>query len=646
MHQRSNVYRRPNGIYVVRLTVPKACVLPTGQREIHLSSQTSCRRDALQFANRVRTEWLALVIALQWENTVNFSEDSSLSRTGLVSVQELSDSKGVSQKLILSGIVNNNIPIAIAANSIPGYLVNDFTDLEREPSGGFVLDSAFAAGNEHHHTGYMSPFHPRNTVFSILESGYAEETVFRLFGRQRKKMAFFVDLPGIKVDGSSVLIMQLHADKLTGLSTEIKTQNRSLSHTPTSQTGEPKQEIGSDFINPRFWQRKSSWLVESFLAAKDSNWSAEQRTKMHGMCNTFVDLMGDPKLSDVDRELIRDYETQLRRMPANRYNAARRHGTNNPIELQNLAETNREPLLSSTSVFTYISKLSEMFKWAKRERIFLENPADKISSKPKANTRQQDQRQKFSHEELLAIFSAPWFKIGAEEKNKHNRFHQFRPFYYWMPLLALFTGGRRNELAQLYLSDFRETATGTPYISFNLDESDKKDIDGNDSEIPEKSLKTINAIRDIPIHPILIELGLLEYVKALSESGYRRLFPELRKDPIKGYGKPVGSWFNERFLGQKLNIPRDGTRSFHSFRHTFITALLDTGMPPRTRAQIAGHERGDTITDTRYTKDSSIESVLPFVKMVEFSLPKIARFQSNLGVSAVTDALRWKERLK
>lgn len=114
----------------------------------------------------------------------------------MVSVQELSDSKGVSQKLILSGIVNNNIPIAIAANSIPGYLVNDFTDLEREPSGGFVLNSVFAVGHEHHHTGYMSPFHPRNTVFSILDTGYAEETAFRLFGRQRKKMAFLLTYLG------------------------------------------------------------------------------------------------------------------------------------------------------------------------------------------------------------------------------------------------------------------------------------------------------------------------------------------------------------------------------------------------------------------------------------------------------------------
>lgn len=40
----------------------------------------------------------------------------------------------------------------------------------------------------------------------------------------------------------------------------------------------------------------------------------------------------------------------------------------------------------------------------------------------------------------------------------------------------------------------------------------------------DKSLKTVNAIRQVPIHPRLIELGLLEYVDALKAAGYDRLF--------------------------------------------------------------------------------------------------------------------------
>ncbi|MDU7187743.1 MAG: SDR family NAD(P)-dependent oxidoreductase, partial [Klebsiella sp.] len=51
----------------------------------------------------------------------------------------------------------------------------------------------------------------------------------------------------------------------------------------------------------------------------------------------------------------------------------------------------------------------------------------------------------------------------------------------------------------------------------------------------DKSLKTVNAIRQVPIHPRLIELGLLEYVDALKVAGYDRLFPELKHNKIKGY---------------------------------------------------------------------------------------------------------------
>lgn len=40
----------------------------------------------------------------------------------------------------------------------------------------------------------------------------------------------------------------------------------------------------------------------------------------------------------------------------------------------------------------------------------------------------------------------------------------------------------------------------------------------------DKSLKMVNAIRQVPIYPRLIEPGLLDYVNALKATGYDRLF--------------------------------------------------------------------------------------------------------------------------
>ena len=98
--------------------------------------------------------------------------------------------------------------------------------------------------------------------------------------------------------------------------------------------------------------------------------------------------------------------------------------------------------------------------------------------------------------------------------------------------MALYTGGRINELCQLYLSDIRVSESGVAYLDFNLDTPDKVMDDETETD---KSLKTPNAQRQMPIHPELIKLGFLKYVEALKVDGRERLFPELKHHEIKGY---------------------------------------------------------------------------------------------------------------
>ncbi|RMM12796.1 tyrosine-type recombinase/integrase [Pseudomonas syringae] len=140
----------------------------------------------------------------------------------------------------------------------------------------------------------------------------------------------------------------------------------------------------------------------------------------------------------------------------------------------------------------------------------------------------------------------------------------------------------------------------------------------------------------------MIQLGFQAYVKALSKAGHSRLFPELKRDALKGYGKPAGSWFNERFLGKQLLVPRDGKRTFHSFRHNFITALNNQGVPPDIIAQLAGHIRGSTETAGRYRKDAEADRLLTYVKLLNYELPRVKPFVISDGLDAITDALRRK----
>ncbi|XVJ49656.1 site-specific integrase [Pseudomonas sp. UBT] len=566
-----------------------------------------------------------------------------LAGVGFISIQDFCETFEVAAELVLQEILNNNIFVACRLNAQPIYWVDDYTTLDREiDTDGFVLNSAFQEGTLRTFTGYLKPFHRSHTVSNIIEYGYSDETAFRF--KTNTLAAAFCALPGIRLTTSSVFITKVQAERIRApwvKALEGKPVLLAATSAPTAFISAPTASpaLPCECCRPDRAKQLVSSLVEQFLTKKQTTWKSDQRKRMATQCRAFVELMNDPPLGALDRQLIWDYEAKLRKMPANKYDAARRHGTDDLNRLLALADENGEMRLSSASVERYGDTLSSMFAWAVDNMILTHNPAKGAIEKQKKITRAQDDRSQFDKTDLHKIFSAHWFSTGTGERNKQGRFHSFRPHFYWLPLLGIYTGARLNELSQLYIADLKVTATGVYYLDFNLDGPDKLDADE-----PDKSLKTVNSQRIVAMHPHLIELGLPIYIKALSKAGYSRLFPELKRDEVKGYGKPAGSWFNERFLGKQLAIPRDGKRTFHSFRHTFITALNELEVPPDIQAQLAGHSRGDSVAAVRYRKDTDAERLLDYVKQLDFKLPPITPFVVTDGLAAVKDGLRRKAK--
>ena len=150
---------------------------------------------------------------------------------------------------------------------------------------------------------------------------------------------------------------------------------------------------------------------------------------------------------------------------------------------------------------------------------------------------------------------------------------------YWLPLLAMFTGARLSELAQLHASDITEQPDGY-WLRITNSKEDQR-------------LKSVHANRAIPIHETLVQAGFIDYVKnnALNAA----LWPELprRKDKAGGY---FSNWF-----GQHLKQLGLQGLDFHSFRHTFRTRLVMSNTPEAVIDTLMGHSTNASIGKSRYT---------------------------------------------
>lgn len=163
---------------------------------------------------------------------------------------------------------------------------------------------------------------------------------------------------------------------------------------------------------------------------------------------------------------------------------------------------------------------------------------------------------------------------------------------YWLPILALYTGARPNELCQM---EPRRIImhNGRWHIDL-LTIYDKNEIEHALKGLPKKEkdaaklqLKTASARRQIPIHDDLIKIGFIDFVdRRRDDPKYMRLFPALKPDRYGYYWSAVGKRLN-------LDIGRAGAKaddtSFYSFRHNFAAALVRAKAPERTKDRIMGH---------------------------------------------------------
>jgi integrase len=226
--------------------------------------------------------------------------------------------------------------------------------------------------------------------------------------------------------------------------------------------------------------------------------------------------------------------------------------------------------LAPNTIRQHFKVVAGVFKWAKLEgKGTIDNPTLGLAPKGEENTREA-----FLPADLEKLFRSPLFtghwRLDRRERPGH---HLAKDSKYWLPLIALHSGLRVEEIAKLKTRDVRE-----------IDGVWCFDIYG---------AKTDAGTRHVPVHPRLVSLGLIEYAQ---RRGAEQLWPELVPGSEGKYSQRFCQWWSG--FRHLIGVDRDGL-VFHSFRHTFAGALQQAGVQEAMVALIMGH-RHPQLTFGRY----------------------------------------------
>lgn len=245
--------------------------------------------------------------------------------------------------------------------------------------------------------------------------------------------------------------------------------------------------------------------------------------------------------------------------------------------------------VGSGTIENHLTLFGAFFDWAIRSKHHPgPNPFQGVA-KPKSGTAAGG-ADAFTKSELQKIFA-------PEGLAAMKRPHQF-----WGPLLGLFTGCRSNEIAQLRLSDFVEEE-GLRCIRIAHDVSGGTRTKNADSE------------RILPLHPILWDIGLQDYLDDVAAIGANRLFPNLPADKHGKREKYLSRDFNEGHL-KDLGIWVPRRKVFHSFRDTATEVMTDADVKDFYIESWLGHSTKG-VTGQHYRKRATPE------KLAEACLPAL-----------------------
>ena len=366
---------------------------------------------------------------------------------------------------------------------------------------------------------------------------------------------------------------------------------------------------GSPFPDMPMSKVCDEYLADYERLAEAKNIRKKRRHEKRVVTDLILEVMGaDTPVHAVQRKMCRDVVDALSKLPPNR----RKKFKDLPLEkvLVKAAKDGLAPLKWETQN-SYLSTLIKVMDFARKEGYIDRNPAEGLTPLA-ATVPDEDKRDPYTLEHLQAIFSAPIYTGCVDDErgiNKPGPNHPKRSRF-WLPLISLFTGMRMNEICQLNVNDLKCTDAGTHY--FHVFPSTK-----------DQRVKNPSSRRKFPVHPILIHVGFLDYIKGLRAKGEGKAFPEIPV-PKSGYRSDI---FSKRYatFQKGLGIPRktgvpphERQYTFHSFRHNFRDELRRTEAPAEIVELLGGWASGNKAVNKSYGSGYEPDQLCKYVKKVSY----------------------------
>lgn len=310
----------------------------------------------------------------------------------------------------------------------------------------------------------------------------------------------------------------------------------------------------------------------------------------------FIDFAGDVPVSTIDADLLYDYRDAAAKLPATMPRADRTL----PFRARVAKHAGAVPKIAAPTLKKRVGALQALLTYAFEQRWTAANAGSGILIV--GYTKKRRMRRSFEDHELGKLCQCPLF-VDPQGWSSSSRISDATIF--WIFLFAITTGARLEEVGQVALADVKRDGE---IVYLDIDEY------AVDEDAPDKSVKTDDSIRLVPVHAKLIELGFLDYYDALVAAGQTQLFPDLKENSVGKRTKEASQRMN-RIIDRHVSVDR--RLVFHSLRHAFKAKGNDTGITDKTLDQICGH--APVSTGSRYGAEPRVRTIHRELHLIDFS---------------------------